>query len=91
MAMTSQSNNSRETPNRKGRGNINAHVTPRRTPPRELNRKRTRKRESPIPSSLKKAKPHATTSTKNCRTSAQIMSDNSDDEESSNKENDEEE
>eukprot|EP00978_Attheya_sp_CCMP212_P010873 scaffold26438_cov58-Attheya_sp.AAC.1 len=54
MAMTSRSNSGRETPNKKGRGDIhNACATPGDTAPRQLNRVRQKKRGSPIPGSLK--------------------------------------
>eukprot|EP00978_Attheya_sp_CCMP212_P004667 scaffold10196_cov51-Attheya_sp.AAC.1 len=89
MAMTSRSNVGRETPNKKGRGNIhNARVTPGDTPPRQLNRVRQKKRASPIHNSLKTRRRTLKTSTKKGRASETIMSS---DEESSNKENDEEE
>eukprot|EP00978_Attheya_sp_CCMP212_P041482 scaffold238362_cov25-Attheya_sp.AAC.1 len=87
MAMTSRSNSGRETPNKKGRGDIhNARVTPGDTPPRQLNRVRQKKSGSPIPGSLKTPRRTTQTGNKKGRASEKIMSSN---EESSNKENDE--
>eukprot|EP00978_Attheya_sp_CCMP212_P035278 scaffold152458_cov30-Attheya_sp.AAC.1 len=89
MAMTRRSNSGRETPNKKGRGNIhNARVTPGDTPPRQLNRGRQKKRGSPIASSLKTPRRTTQTGNKKGRASETIMSS---DEESSDKDNDEEE
>eukprot|EP00978_Attheya_sp_CCMP212_P037497 scaffold177345_cov35-Attheya_sp.AAC.1 len=70
MAMTSRSNSGRETPNKKGRGDIhNARVTPGDTPPHQLNRGRQKKRGSPIPGSLKTPRRTTPTCNKNGRAS----------------------
>eukprot|EP00978_Attheya_sp_CCMP212_P027980 scaffold95256_cov28-Attheya_sp.AAC.1 len=88
MAMTSRSNSGRETPNKKGRGDIhNACVTPGDTPPRQLNRGRQKKLASPIHDSLKTPRRTTPTGNKKGRASEKIMSS---DEESSDKENEEE-